>query len=1061
MEPQDPLERMDLRRRVTAERSQYSTPEREESTHLLHRNATRWADELKELGAISESSPGPSEGGGITSPAESTLSTDSVRMSSSTKKRVEDFKSAMAQKYGQDMSRDGHRDVTRSYRQRRSQIVQMSRDSGANGSLGGSLDDRSVHSEEDEQSIQSKETEKETETENDSAKDEVSPSREPTKSKERSKGKSFFRRKKDKEDKDKSSKESVGESGAPPPPPPMPVEVEEKVVQKRKGLMDEIKKFFRGRPKKVEIKEDVVSDESAKKAKEKDRKKASEDRKGMRESMRQKRKAAYKDDFLHDTMEDVKFRRRFALKKIGLFSSYLEKSRSQSIAVLQITIRSARDVLAMDRSGTSDPYCIARLGEQVYQTQIVPRTLNPVWEESFEFIVLKPEHNVHHHRPDALATSHAQSSSITASSGLDPPISPGGMDQPFDENVLVIDCYDNDRIGTDDYLGYVKIDVRSKESCKFDRWYPLCMGDIQSEERGDIRVQIKYDLMEDIRVSTMLSAEKKVVHQLSDDDRMALKGLDFRHRTTPGHSHLMSIAGGGVSMKENEDEFPTLDPAGHGEGTSGPRRGSADRSGRRSATISVKHRGDFLFEDDVVSENAKDDVHAIKSGTGSEKLAAPTVKEKSSLPLRQVPLHGATTGVFQTAAARWGSPRSHSVAASLVDYLSVRPDTQHFIPQSLLSALCVGSFSRVVEDEKKKKEEWKEDSVKQSMELVRKGYLDRSEKDIIGHDVEKVRRSVQDMTRVHETQEAETGRKIDSLHEEIEGINQKMSHMQSRIENRLIELEMRVDRMWAKVEKVDGRVVETTKEKNILKSQVKDHHNDLANARIQIQKSQARISSLEVGQKSQFMEWLFFVLSYVISGIGYVIATVGFAWMRMKSLFFLVLGWMTGKEYATKDVAMDEKLREMESYFMNLGKDMKREARKHLNIGKHSRPRSSSTNPDVDEPVDGGEKGDEGGEGDRGAEDVLSSAAERNVSGQTREKGKENDPMGEDGGGESWESGQENPMKKKHPPESAGAPTHTLSDADLHGSGSFEDMFGHGLSDMHARLLAGNILDDT
>lgn len=39
----------------------------------------------------------------------------------------------------------------------------------------------------------------------------------------------------------------------------------------------------------------------------------------------------------------------------------------------------------MDYGGTSDPYCILEVGDEIIETTAKQKTLNPRWDESFSF----------------------------------------------------------------------------------------------------------------------------------------------------------------------------------------------------------------------------------------------------------------------------------------------------------------------------------------------------------------------------------------------------------------------------------------------------------------------------------------------------------------------------------------------------------------------------------------------------------------------------------------------------------------------------------------------------
>jgi len=58
---------------------------------------------------------------------------------------------------------------------------------------------------------------------------------------------------------------------------------------------------------------------------------------------------------------------------------------------LRISIIAGIDLMAADMTGKSDPYVIAKMGSHIwYKTKIIIQDLNPVWNETFQTIVLYP-----------------------------------------------------------------------------------------------------------------------------------------------------------------------------------------------------------------------------------------------------------------------------------------------------------------------------------------------------------------------------------------------------------------------------------------------------------------------------------------------------------------------------------------------------------------------------------------------------------------------------------------------------------------------------------------------
>ncbi|KAG9295993.1 hypothetical protein G9A89_011845 [Geosiphon pyriformis] len=58
--------------------------------------------------------------------------------------------------------------------------------------------------------------------------------------------------------------------------------------------------------------------------------------------------------------------------------------------ILRIGVLAARDLAAADKDGSSDPYVVVRVGNQKYQTPVINKNLNPVWNTTFD-IKLGPE----------------------------------------------------------------------------------------------------------------------------------------------------------------------------------------------------------------------------------------------------------------------------------------------------------------------------------------------------------------------------------------------------------------------------------------------------------------------------------------------------------------------------------------------------------------------------------------------------------------------------------------------------------------------------------------------
>jgi len=59
---------------------------------------------------------------------------------------------------------------------------------------------------------------------------------------------------------------------------------------------------------------------------------------------------------------------------------------------IKVTVNTGKDLPAMDKSGTSDPYVIIDVGKKSSKTKHISKNLNPSWNESFVFPVKDPIH---------------------------------------------------------------------------------------------------------------------------------------------------------------------------------------------------------------------------------------------------------------------------------------------------------------------------------------------------------------------------------------------------------------------------------------------------------------------------------------------------------------------------------------------------------------------------------------------------------------------------------------------------------------------------------------------
>eukprot|EP00966_Prymnesium_polylepis_P218038 5046352-Prymnesium_polylepis.1 len=63
----------------------------------------------------------------------------------------------------------------------------------------------------------------------------------------------------------------------------------------------------------------------------------------------------------------------------------MQLRRDYTHAQLTVRLLAGKDLLAADRGSSSDPYVNLSLGEESHSSSVLYRTLNPVWDETFEF----------------------------------------------------------------------------------------------------------------------------------------------------------------------------------------------------------------------------------------------------------------------------------------------------------------------------------------------------------------------------------------------------------------------------------------------------------------------------------------------------------------------------------------------------------------------------------------------------------------------------------------------------------------------------------------------------
>ena len=131
-------------------------------------------------------------------------------------------------------------------------------------------------------------------------------------------------------------------------------------------------------------------------------------------------------------------------------------------AKIAVTVVSARDLTAKDDAGKSDPYVTIQVGRVKKRTKTIHDSLNPTWNETFEFECKKPSE----------------------------PIKLRVWDEDKDLRAKLRKKLNQER---DEFLGQIIIDV-SKLSCSIDDWYILEKRTEKSIVSGSIRLLIRIDI---------------------------------------------------------------------------------------------------------------------------------------------------------------------------------------------------------------------------------------------------------------------------------------------------------------------------------------------------------------------------------------------------------------------------------------------------------------------------------------------------------------------------------------------------------------------------------------
>lgn len=140
---------------------------------------------------------------------------------------------------------------------------------------------------------------------------------------------------------------------------------------------------------------------------------------------------------------------------------------SSQVELYYVAVVRAKNLLALDPNGCSDPYCIITVDgstEQQKKTEIMSATLEPEWNKSFEFSVTPP---------------HMWNSDSSVGGG---PVS----------HYVKLEMWDHDMLNRDDFMGMVMIPLVDITDDQQPCWYNLTRSSSKQVVTGEIKMNVYY-----------------------------------------------------------------------------------------------------------------------------------------------------------------------------------------------------------------------------------------------------------------------------------------------------------------------------------------------------------------------------------------------------------------------------------------------------------------------------------------------------------------------------------------------------------------------------------------
>eukprot|EP00741_Cyanophora_paradoxa_P024084 tig00021726_g23259.t1 len=125
-----------------------------------------------------------------------------------------------------------------------------------------------------------------------------------------------------------------------------------------------------------------------------------------------------------------------------------------------MTVVEGRKLIAKDSNGKSDPFVIVKLGsKQISKSEKIKETLDPGWNHPCEFEVPSPDEKI------------------------------------------VIEVWDWDRFGSNDYMGEVHVELRDLHAGVIDDWYPMVSTkpkEVKPEELTNCKVHLRFEVAQSL-----------------------------------------------------------------------------------------------------------------------------------------------------------------------------------------------------------------------------------------------------------------------------------------------------------------------------------------------------------------------------------------------------------------------------------------------------------------------------------------------------------------------------------------------------------------------------------